>query len=198
MTKIKYIILLLLTYLSVQSQDLDTNKFKITLEMGGGLSYKTSKDINLIYNYNNLGFAGMLRIKFVPESRLNIGIETGLIHISTIETGEIITTNNGNTNERIVQNAYPILLDFSMQFDDLQVIAGLGYYYVTIKSNARNPELSFQSSDWSMGYLIGANYKFKISKHFDLLPEIKYYLLTDVQHNLLAFQVNLKYNILKW
>lgn len=193
------IIILIFKFSIMNSQIHDPNeKFHFAIEFGGGISYKVTPDVNSKFSYNNTGFTGILRIKWIPDKKLNIGLETGIIKLFSIETGEIITSNNGKTSEQINQTAIPFILDFSMKFNNFEAIAGIGYYYLNIRSNARDPEYSISSSDLAMGYLIGINYNFKLSDDFSISPELKYYLITEMQHNAIALQIHCRYNIYDW
>jgi hypothetical protein len=188
-------LLIFSTYIDISAKPED---YHLIGEIGGGLSYKATANLNPNYQYNNLGFATCARIKWQPDNLLNIGIESGYVRISTIETGEQILSNKKTVTEKIVRNAIPVMFNFSMTLKNFEIIAGLGYYYETVKSNANNTIYSISSYDWMMGYLIGFEYKIPLTQYMYLSPELKYYFISEYHQSLLSMQLNIGFDLLKW
>ncbi len=143
----------------------------------------------------NIYYSPSARLLWKPNHKLNIGIESGYLTISKIDSS-VVSTAFGNTSFKARLNALPLLLVFNMNISKIQFYYGIGLSRITSRLEAFNDKVVVRS--WYYCYNTSIAYSCKLSKNIELGIEAKSYFFPKLQKISGGAVVNLSYNFLKW
>ena len=172
------------------------NQFALETELSFGVSYSlNSKNAYDIGDYSRAGVIGNLRLLWVPDNKLKVGLETGIVPISYLKNDKF-TNEYGITNLTAGLEAYPILLVFSMNIIGLDAYAGFGYYFSTSTTSAFGEKTI--SNEIDFGAMLALAYYHEVYKRMKVGAELKYNVIAEMPQNILSLQLKISYSILRW
>ena len=136
--------------------------YSFTPEIGLGYSrYITDMEYN---DLNKNGFSGTLRLMWIPEHLLSVGLETGYEYLYSIRLKNI-DTEFGSSNFSASMIAVPICIVFAMKITDrIKILGGSGTYILFNRGELFGDEL--KSSLISIGLHTGLSYTYPMNKDF--------------------------------
>lgn len=175
-------IFILLISTKLFAQEANTRSLDISVGVGYSLCLYT---LNTTYadQMNKNGVMADCRILLQSENSLGIGFESGFFNLSHLKSDAYNADQNG----------IPLLLLFSHKIGDFRAVAGVGYYYLITKIS--DGKLISESSDFNFGYSFEVDYSMKLNKRLRLVPEIKYYNITDFSKSLLIIACKCEYRL---
>ncbi len=169
----------------------EATQSSINLQIGMAYSYNLTSELQIEgIDYDNSGFAFFVRGMLQSEYFLSIGVESGFVPIKNIYN-KAIQNEFGSTNVKSNLDAIPILLVFGMDFEELKIYYGLGYYNIIARISAFE-EMS-RSSDFSLGFMFASEYN--ILKYKSIYSDIflKIYQISDANRTILNAGISFNY-----
>ena len=174
----------------------DNSTYTLTVNPSGGYVRNFSDFDPPLAGLERNGLAGNIRVMWKPEYLLSAGLEVGYTHTYSINQDQV-QTEYGTTDIRASNNAWPILIVFSMSpFMNLEINLGLG----TAISTATIESFGHTSSSSEIGstYMGSVAYLLPLSKNLRLGGEIRYMRINKFEDNNMTLLVTLAYKFLEW
>ncbi|MFC2130428.1 hypothetical protein ACFLSQ_03235 [Bacteroidota bacterium] len=181
---------LVFSYTNAEGKEaVQDSTFRIMLDISVG--YTASADTNFLSG----GITPSLRLIWEPDHRLNIGFETGLLHIEHHSIEEKLY-ESGITDFYASLNAIPILAVFNMEVWKIDVYAGMGVSYVWTEIEAFDEKVI--SDDWNYCMMFSGGYTYMFTDWIGLGAEFKSYFFTKLDKRVGGLQLKLKWSLMKW
>src|SRR3989339_881 len=186
----------LLFYLSSSFCEETVKNNSLVFELSPGFSISSEKNSFIAINRPDREALGLaVRVLWRPEHLLRLGIESGIIKISSV-SDKNIPSEFGDTKVKFGLNAVPVLLFADMLIDKLEISAGTGYYYLFSNLVAFDDKSS--SYSWDLGYNLTLAYNSFFLGKFILSPEIKYFIITTDNQSIISFNIKGSYSFFSW
>ncbi len=170
----------------------DTSSFRIIAEGGAGYSYRISSAKLPLGDEQRSGPAVSFMIKWGTGRVVSVGLETGWISISSLETMRG-TPEFGPVTIASSLTAVPVIGFISLQRSGIEVAAGLGYYRVSSVSTVMG--VSMESSEWDLGYLVSMGYALPLNTDWDIIGTLRWNNIAEQQISAASFQAQLRYRL---
>lgn len=187
----RLILLLFVIVVAVNAQDAanDTSSFRIIAEGGAGYSYRLSAAKLSLGDEQRSGPAVSFRLKWGSGRMVSVGLETGWISISSLETIRG-TPEFGPMHIASSLTAVPVIGFISLQRSGIEAAAGLGYYRVSSVSTVMG--VSMESSEWDLGYLLSIGYALPLNTDWDIIGMLRWNNIAEQQISAASFQAQLR------
>ncbi len=190
---IAILIVIISAAISLNAEDnVDSPDRGFVFEITGGWSRKIYSDLSDSASYSPNGFPISFRTVWQPEHLLNIGIETGLIKVSSYNRAKL-ETEYGLVNTKATLRAIPVLLVLGMTRWNFEISAGIGAYYVVADIESDKYGLSQSSWEWDMGFSMACSYKYRLISNLYALGLIKFYSIAEKQDYIISPQIGISY-----
>jgi hypothetical protein len=166
------------------------------MELVLGFNFNTTKQVEipgLDYKNTSAGFSSTFF--YESEYRIKIGIESGYFPVTGINNVNI-TNEFGSTTVNSQLSAVPILLVFSMNYDNFYINYGRGVYLMFSVIDAFG-EYS-RSNELVAGFNFGFSYKYPINKDWKIGAEAKLYYISDAGNSMIFSGLVLNYTMLNY
>lgn len=199
MQKIKFSALVfsyffLSSFCSGQEKDsLSMGEYSFVLTGGFGITYFSTtagvaQDVET--KLSRSGYAGTLRLTWLPDHKINFGFETGRNSFYDY------TISDGIKEGKVRLSAIPLLFEFSMPITKhISAYTGAGIYLITTHLDY---EGTVNSHSQSLGWMVAGSYAEPLSENISLSAEVKWLNATEHQLGVVALQLLLAWRFYKW
>jgi hypothetical protein len=189
-----FITLFFASLLLTKAQDKPSieKKYALSATIGSGLIYNIQ---NRDPFFDNLFYSPSLRIMWKPDHLLNIGLESGYLTISKLDS-MIVSTPFDSTTFKARLNAIPMLLVFNMKVSKIDLYYGMGLSYLTTHLEAFDEKVIV--GNWYYCYNIALAYNYPISKKMEIGIEAKSFFFPKLQTIAGGIAINFSYRFLQW
>jgi hypothetical protein len=188
------ILLLFFISMAASAQDIvnEPSSFHLIAEGGGGYSYRLSAAKLPLADEQRSGPAFSFRLKWGAGRVVSVGVETGWISVSSMET-KLATQEFGPVNISSSLSAVPVIGFISLRRTGVEVSAGLGYYYVSSVSTVMGSDM--ESSEWDLGYLLSLGYTVPLTADWNIIGTLRWNNIAEQQITSASFQAQIQYQI---
>ena len=179
-------------YINAQEKLSSEKQFALSATIGNGLTYNIQNQNPLL---GNIFYSPTIRLLWEPNHRLNIGLESGYLTISKLDS-TIVSTPYGDTTFKARLNAIPLLLVFNMKVSKINLFYGMGISYLTTRLEAFDEKVKV--GNWYYCYNIAIAYKYPVTKNIGIGIEAKSYFFPKLQTVTSGLSINLNYQFLHW
>lgn len=141
-------------------------------------------------DYTTGGLTGLIRLTLVPEHLLRLGLESGYMKITSVND----MPGGGNTPDRIVLTAVPVLFTLGMGGKRIEVGGGVGFYQLLVRAGTTD-RTTISSSGTELGYMGNVSWHAPIFSGSQLGVDLRIYDFADRPLTLavlgLSFQTSL-------
>ncbi len=190
----RLILLLFVIAVALPAQDaaVDTSSFRIIAEGGAGYSYRISSAKLSLGDELRSGPAVSFRIKWGSGRVVSVGLETGWISISSLETMRG-TPDFGPVHIASSLTAVPVIGFISLQRSGIEAAAGLGYYRVSSVSTVMG--VSMESSEWDLSYLVSIGYALPLNTDWNIIGTVRWNNIAEQKISVASFQAQIQYRL---
>ena len=125
-------------------------------------------------DYTTGGLTGLLRLTLVPEHLLRLGLETGYMKLSSAND----SPGGGNTPDRIVLTAIPVLFTLGMGSERFELGGGVGFYELLVSAGTTR-KTTISSTGTELGYMANVSWHFPIFSESRLGVDFRIYDFAD-------------------
>ncbi len=179
-------------FVNAQEKLSSEKQFALSATIGNGLMYNIQNQKPVL---DNIFYSPTLRLLLELNHHLNIGLETGYLTISKLDS-TIVSTPYGDTTFKARLNAIPLLLVFNMKVSKIDLYYGLGISYLTTHLEAFDEKVKV--GNWYYCTNIAIAYKYPITKNIGIGIEAKSYFFPKLQTVTSGLSINLNYQFLRW
>lgn len=185
------LLLLLSTSLYAATDTTSQREFRFELQLLPGVSAAQVQRTTLVDSseYRRGGIALVARAMWHPDNLLGIGIETGLLRISSLRVYKDNVVPDGSV---LQLNAIPVLGIAQLHVLGLEVHGGIGAYNYAVFFGGNG--IQANSSEWELGYAAGISKAWYISKSFALGAEARGYVIPERDVSLLTVSARIQYS----
>ncbi len=194
---IKHIILIIIFFVLVQinaKSQTDSTERQSNFLVNLNLGIDTNID-SLSHQIDKTNLSATVRLLWQPGYNLNIGMETGWMHVSHLRKTQI-ETEFGITEARASLAITPILFVINKNILGFELYAGVGAGHFWSEVEAFG-EIS-NSENWDYCYMFSLAYYWQISKSFQLGIESKYLTVSQLEKTLGGLHIGINYTMLSW
>jgi hypothetical protein len=186
------VLLAILLFVPALKAQETAGRYYLSAEVGGGYTrLLTDVDVD---GLDRNGFEGMFRLMWNPEHLLSLGLETGYLHLYSIERGNI-PTEFGPTDFTASMTAVPINFALAMRVtDEIKIRGGSGMYLLSNSGEIFGETL--ESSQISIGMQCGASYATPVGKDMSIGAEVKWSYISKIQESTIGIQFLFIYDLL--
>jgi hypothetical protein len=167
-------------------------KYSLVAYVGGGYSRYAATPggpaPGVPFEVTKSGLAGTVRVMWVPDHLIRLGLETGWTTFYSYKFG---AQNEGEMS----LSGVPVIAVWSMNVLQVDLFAGAGYYRL-------NSNLDYQStvnaSTWSLGWLAAASYTHPLTERLGVAGELKWMNAVESHDAVVTIQVQLVWKFLEW
>ena len=161
-----------------------------------GLGYtRFVSDLNYT-ELNKNGYSGTLRIMWEPEHLLSVGIESGYLHLYTLDEQQV-TFPEASFKITSQLSGVPINAIVAMRIsDNFRLSVGTGGIILISRVDALGNVVS--STQFSIDMTAGISYLYPLSSALYLGGEMKFYFISKIEDRDLTFQLSLRYKFLSY
>jgi len=179
-------------FINAQEKGSSEKQFALSATFGNGLNYNIQNQNSVL---DNIFYSPTIRLLWEPNHRLNIGLESGYLTISKLDS-TIVSTPYGDTTFKARLNAIPLLLVFNMKVSKIDLYYGLGISYLTTHLEAFDEKVKV--GNWYYCYNFAIAYKYPITRNIGIGIEAKSYFFPKLQTVTSGLSINLNYQFLQW
>ncbi len=176
------------------SQPRHRGDYSLVVYASGGLGYYPSYAGALAYlrpRIANINPVSTLRLMWHPDHLLKLGLETGYMTFLSYTI-----TDSANNKGKVVLNAIPVLLEWSMPLTKrINVFAGSGVYFTKTRLDYAGKT---SSNKVSVGWMAAASYIHPLSKNLGLGTELKWLDAAESRDGSICLQLQLVWKFLRW
>jgi hypothetical protein len=158
------------------------NSFSVTVDTIYSVSFQGFTGVSVKFRsekiaLNNIFFSPGIKILWMPDNLLSIGIESDYIHLlkKSIKTQ---TSDYGETDFYASMNSVSLMTIFSMKIEDFDLAGGVGISYVTSNIVSFGTETNISNIYYC--YTASLCYNFLKYKNFDLGLELKIFTISKL------------------
>lgn len=187
------ILLFALSNIGAKSQ-IDSTERQSNFLINLNLGVDTNID-SLARQIDKTNLSATVRLLWQPGYNLNIGMETGWMHVSHLRKTEI-ETEFGITQARASLAITPILFVINKKIWGFELYAGIGagHFWSEVEAFGETSN----SDDWDYCYMFSLAYYWRISKSFELGIESKYLTVSQLETTLGGLHIGMNYTMLSW
>jgi hypothetical protein len=138
---------------------------------------------------NRLSYASTVRFIWMPGYRLNVGVETGYLHLYNYKI------ENSSTTGSLYITSVPLLVEFSMYLTKrLTVFAGAGSFFETTHLRYKGET---RSEVLNTGWISAITYHIVRGKNIGIFSEFKWMNATEEEHGVFTLQLLLEWKFIK-
>lgn len=182
--------LLLASHNMFGSEQSERSNWSVELKFGSGAKISDDYDKQVFKN-----FSPSIRSMFNFGKRLSIGAESGFIHYYQFEKHNI-STEFGKTDLHSDINFVPIILVFSMKFDNFDAYVGSGGNVII--SEIKSFGKTSRTIDYDNIFMVALAYRLSLSSATSLAFEPCVYYLPQLNNFVANFNINFRTNIISW
>jgi hypothetical protein len=166
--------------------------YSLVAYIGGGYSHYVTTPggppSDIPVDHTKSGFAGTVRVMWVPDHLIRLGLESGWTTFYSYKFG-------AQSDGKMSLTGVPLIVVWSMNVLKVDLFAGAGYYHL-------NSNLDYHGTitghTWSLGWLAAASYTHPLSENLGVAGEVKWMNAVENQDAVMTIQVQLVWKFLEW
>lgn len=192
--RIFLVLFILLCGNRLKAQDTLRGDYRIILQANLGLSKSHINHTTQVDKgeYSSMGLLRTFRAVWRPDHLLGMGIETGILPVSSLTIKQDVTLPTGST---INLKAVPLLLVFSMEKYGIELSSGVGIYNYQVQADIPNKE-STVSNQWEIGWMLNVGYCYPLTHSLGIGGDIRHYVIPE--RSLLLTSLSVKFQWQLW
>ncbi len=196
--KIFFLILIFLigAVVIIRSQETERTERRLSAEISIGANFNTTHQVSLPgLSYQNTTAAFSGTFFYESEFLIKIGIESGYFPVTGINN-QSVTNEFGTTTVNSQLSAIPLLLVFSMNYENLYLQYGRGAFFMVSIVDAFGTKS--RSSETVAGFNLGLLYKYPLNNNWKIGAAAKFYYISDAGNSLIFLGAVINYNLMSY